>query len=335
MTEPAAGTVAGETSKAESKRAKRHARHAERRKRKRARAAFWLRSVRSGVRWMPMPMACALGHALGTLGWFLGGRVRRQALEHLAFAMPEKSESERRRIGRRSCALIGRGMLAFVVAHRMGPDRALARLAVTGDEPVRAAIAEGNGVLIVTFHFGCFEMLAAWMGKNLGGRAVGRESDEDGPTAMLIDMRRDLGCDTIQRGEPREILRALRAAKPVAMLIDQDTSDVSGAFVPFFGRLAHTPLGPAALAVRTGAAVVMGFVTWDGLSRHRAFGLPPMYARTDLPAADAALELTARMTAAGEAEIRKRPDHWVWMHRRWNTRPEDHPDYPVFAEVPR
>lgn len=335
MTESAAPTSAGAPDAAEAKKAKRRARHAERRKRKRARAASWLKFVRSCVRWMPMPVACALGHALGTVGWYFGGRIRRQALEHLAFAMPEKPESERRRIGRRSCALIGRGMLAFIVAHRMGPDRALRLIEVTGSEPVRAAQAEGKGVLIVTFHFGSFEMLAAWMGKNLGGCAVGRESDEDGPTALLIDMRRDLGCTTIQRGEPREILRALRVAKPVAMLIDQDTSDVSGAFVPYFGRLAHTPLGPAALAVRTGAPVVMGFVTWDGLSRHKAYGLPPMYARTDLAPAEAALELTARMTRAGEDQVRAHPDHWVWMHRRWNTRPEDHPDYPVFTEVPR
>lgn len=335
MTQTDAGTAGDAASKAASRKAERRARHAERRKRKRARAASSLRALRAAVRWMPMPMACALGHALGTIGWYFGGRIRRQALEHLAFAMPEKSEGERRRIGRRSCALIGRGMLAFVVAHRMGPERALARVAVTGAEPVRAAQAEGKGALIVTFHFGCFEMLAAWMGRHLGGRAVGRESDEDGPTAMLIDMRRELGCDTIQRGEPREILRTLRAGNPVAMLIDQDTSDVSGAFVPYFGRLAHTPLGPAALAVRTGAPVVMGFVVWDGLSRHRAYGLAPMYARSDLPAAEAALELTARMTRAGEEQVRAHPDHWVWMHRRWNTRPEDHPDYPVWTEATR
>jgi KDO2-lipid IV(A) lauroyltransferase len=147
---------------------------------------------------------------------------------------------------------------------------------------------------------------------------------------MLIDMRRELGCDTIQRGEVREVVATLRAGKPVAFLVDQDTDDVKGAFVPFFGRLAHTPIGPAALAVRMGVPVVMGFISWEGLTRHRVHVLPALRPREDLPREEQVLELTARMTKIGEDEIRKRPDHWVWVHRRWETRPEDHPDYPVY-----
>jgi KDO2-lipid IV(A) lauroyltransferase len=297
---------------------------------KRRRAVRFLKIVRGAVRWLPMSVACAAGEVLGRLVYMGAGRWRRQTDAHLAASLPELSPAERRRIGRRSFALLGRGGFAFFVAHRQGAERTLARLTTEGLENLDAALAEKKGVLLVSFHYGCFEFLGCGIGTRYGARAVGAPSDDTGPTSVLIEMRKDLGCDTIQRGDPLEIIRTLKAGKPVSLLIDQDTSDVHGGFVPFFGQLAHTPLGPAALAVKMGVPVVMGFITWEGLTRHRVTVLPALRPRTDLPAAEAALELTARMTKVGEDEVRKRPEHWVWVHRRWETRPEDHPDYAVF-----
>lgn len=310
----------------QARRAKRSAKRAASRRR----AVVFLRIVRFVAGWMPMPLACAVGHALGSLAYSVWPRWRAQTVEHVATAFPQMSAAEHRRIARRSFALLGRGGFAFVVAHRMGAARALARVAIEHRENAESVMAEGKGMLLVTFHYGAFELLASVIGTELGCRAVGRESDEDGPTALLIEMRRDLGCDTIQRGEVREIVSTLRAGKPVAFLVDQDTDDVKGAFVPFFGRLAHTPIGPAALAVRMGVPIVMGFISWEGLTRHCVHVLPALRPREDLPREEQVLELTARMTKIGEDEIRKRPDHWVWVHRRWETRPEDHPDYPVY-----
>jgi KDO2-lipid IV(A) lauroyltransferase len=314
----------------QARRAKRSAKRAASRRR----AVAFLRIVRAAVRWMPMPVACAAGHALGSFAFTVWPRWRGQTVRHVAMAFPEKSAAEHRRIARRSFALLARGGFAFVVAHRMGAKRVFERVAIEGRENAYDALAEGKGLLLVTFHYGAFELLASLIGTELGCRAIGRESDEDGPTAMLIDMRRDLGCDTIQRGEVREVVSTLRSGKPVAFLVDQDTDDVKGAFVPFFGRLAHTPIGPAALAVRMGVPVVMGFIWWEGLTRHGVRVMPAIRPREDLPRDEQVLELTARMTKIGEDEIRKRPDHWVWVHRRWETRPEDHPDYPVYPPVP-
>src|SRR6185503_6394123 len=151
---------------------------------------------------------------------------RRQSLLHASMAFPEMSASEHRRIVRRSFALLARGGFAFVVAHRMGAERALERVSIDGREIAEGVLAEGKGMLLATFHYGCFELMASLLGREAGCKAVGRESDEDGPTAMLIDMRRELGCDTIQRGDVREIVSTLRAGKPVAFVIDQDTDDV-------------------------------------------------------------------------------------------------------------
>jgi KDO2-lipid IV(A) lauroyltransferase len=316
-----------------ARREARKTRRAENRAASRKRAVVFLRVLRGAVAWMPMPIACAAGYALGTLAYYAIPKWRHQSVRHVAMAFPERSAAEHRRIARREFANLGRGGFAFVVAHRMGADRALSRVTIENREHADAALAEGKGMIFVTFHFGCFELMASLIGRETGCRAVGRESDEDGPTAMLIDMRRELGCDTIQRGEIREIVSTLRAGKPVAFLIDQDTDDVKGVFVPFFGRPAHTPIGPAALAIRAGVPIVMGFIEWDGLSRHRVRVLPVLRPREDLSRDEQVLELTARMTKLGEDEIRRRPDHWVWVHRRWDTRPEDHPDYPVYPSA--
>ena len=299
----------------------------------RRRAVVWLKLLRAAVRWLPLSVACLLGDGLGSLAWFCAGRARRQSLAHLALAFPEASAAKRRHISRRCFALLGRGMLAFVVLHRMGKDRALARIRVEGEEAVLKTRAENKGGIYVSFHFGMFEMFATYVGGRLGVRPVSRPDEGGGPTEMLLAMRRDLGCETILRGDVRELLRSLRRGEGIALLIDQDSSDVNGAFVPFFGRLAHTATGAAVLAVRTGAPVLMGFIEWEGLTRHRAHVLPAILPRTDLAPDEAVLELTARMTRMGEAEVRRRPDHWVWMHRRWQTRPEDHPELPVFTGV--
>jgi KDO2-lipid IV(A) lauroyltransferase len=291
--------------------------------------------VRGVVRRLPMPVACAFGHGLGVLVYTFARSWRVQSERHVAVAFPDMPPKERRRVARRSFGLLGRGAATFIVAHRMGAARALAHVRIEDSPEVRTALADPRGCLVVTSHFGCFELLAAWLGREHGGRPVGVGTDRDGPVALAIQMRRELGSDTIERGSPREILRTLNAGKPVAFLIDQDTSDVKGVFVPFFGRLAHTPLGPASFAVRTGAPVLMGFIEWTGLARHRAYAAGVLRPRADLPPAEAVLELTARMTKVGEEQIRRRPDHWVWVHRRWQTRPEDHPDYPVYDEVAR
>lgn len=320
--------------RAEERRWRRKRKRGERRRASRRRAASALRAVRAVVGRLPMPVACALGHALGNVAYLVGGRARRQAHANLDDVLAGTPRRERRRIARRSFALAARGIAAFLVAHRMGRERARRYLTVEGEEHVRAALATGKGPIAVSFHFGCFEFLDTWVSE-FRGCYVSRETDEDGPNALLFQMRRDLGVETIERGQVRELLGAIRDARPVGMLIDQDTDDVNGVFVPFFGKLAYTAPGAAALALRLGAPLIMFFVEWEGLTRHRVRVLPMLEPRKDLSRDEAALELTARMTRIGEEEVRRRPDHWVWMHRRWQTRPEDKPDCAVWREETR
>ena len=341
-TDPPTGAPTDALTDEQKQRLRGKAQRSQARRRREKRGYRTLLAARAVVRRLPLPVAAILGHATGTLAWYLMPAARRKTLGNLEIALGrEMSARARRRIGRRSFAHLGRGVMSFAVLHRMGADRALRLVeghGVLEALSVRAPAAPGDGserpetrgALFVTFHYGLFELFAAWLADRTRLHAVGREAREMAPTGLLIRMREEMGCPTIQRGNPRDILRVLREGGTVGFLVDQDVSDIRGVFVPVFGTRAHTPIGPATFAVRTGLPVVFGVIEWTGLTTHRAMALPPMFARRDLSPDDAALELTARITKAGEDAIRRRPDHWVWMHRRWETRPESHPDRAVW-----
>jgi KDO2-lipid IV(A) lauroyltransferase len=131
------------------------------------------------------------------------------------------------------------------------------------------------------------------------------------------------GIETIRRGSApagRQLLSALRRNALLGMLIDQDT-DVEGVFVPFFGRLAYTPVGAAALALRMDARVLCGFLVREGAARHRVVLEGPIELARSGDADRDALENTARLTNLIERHIRAYPDQWIWFHRRWKRRP--------------
>jgi KDO2-lipid IV(A) lauroyltransferase len=298
----------------------RQKRRAEERHARRRRREPWLRLGRGLIRYLPLPVACLLGDALGSCVYWFGGWVRRQTLANLAIAFgTTHDERARKRIARRVFANAGRGLFAWIVSHRMGPERALAQCEVVCPEEVRAAIS--GGAICLSQHYGMFELAGVHGARAFAMRPVGRDGRDGDPTSMLIAMRREMGGETIEQGNPRELVRVLKARGVVGMLIDQDIRGVNGIFVPFFGKPAHTPIGPATFAVRMDVPLVLFRIEWTGLTRHRITYGPVLHARKDLPADAAVRDLTARATAAGEEAIRLRPDHWLWMHERWRTEP--------------
>jgi KDO2-lipid IV(A) lauroyltransferase len=135
---------------------------------------------------------------------------------------------------------------------------------------------------------------------------------------FIVESRRRFGVETIGRGTTaaaRDILQTLRGGDVLGLLIDQSIK-AETAPIPFFGMAAPTPIGPARLAARSGAMAIAGFIERqaDGIQRIR-FEEPIPTSRDTDP-----IELTARMTAAIEAQIRRVPEQWVWMHDRWRER---------------
>ena len=147
---------------------------------------------------------------------------------------------------------------------------------------------------------------------------VARSLDEPEQQEMLAGLRARFGTPTIERGEEgavRQLLGTLRRGGALGMLIDQDSGKMEGVWVPFFGRPAFTPVGAAKIALKQQAAVVPVFIERLENGRHVVRFQAPL----DLP--EDPQEATALMTSKIEEHIRRRPEQWVWMHRRWRRQP--------------
>lgn len=298
---------------------------------KRLRRALRSAAIRAAVRLaslLPLGWALALGDLLGRIGWVLARRTRRLAIAHLALALPELSGAERRAVARASFLHVGRAAAEAVAARRIDPRlEAYVGIAGDGERLLREARAAGKGVVLVTGHLGNWELFARRFVRVTGPAAtIARPSWDARIDAMVAAFRRSGGVTTLWRGHAstgRALLKAFRQGVPVGFLIDQDT-DVEGVFVPFFGRLAWTPRGPADLALRFGAPVFVAWTRRRGPGRGEGYLLEiePVAYDPDPPDREAeVVALTARCTARLEAAIRRAPGEWVWMHERWKRRP--------------
>jgi KDO2-lipid IV(A) lauroyltransferase len=270
---------------------------------------------------LPLRTAQWLGASLGRAVFVLARKQRRLAQAHLAIAFPELSERERHGIARASFANLGR--MAFELSQTRKIDRCI-RDFVRWDEAdiatLRGVVQPGRGALFITGHIGNWELLARRIvAEGVDHLVVGRTPGDPGLAALLADMRREGGIRMVDRSAlsaRREILSGLRRGALVGILIDQDTR-VQGMFVPFFGRLAHTPRVAEDLARRLGTPVLVGF------AHHRPDGGYLLRTEVFGTGGSEANGLTERLTARIEAEIRAHPDEWVWMHERWRRRPGD------------
>ena len=198
-------------------------------------------------------------------------------------------------------------------------------------------LVAGRGAIFMSGHFGNFEFGAAWLARRMPVDLVVRPLSNPRVDAWLTARRRAAGFGLIRADAGvRAVFSALRDGHAVAMLADQDARR-HGVFVPFLGRPASTPVGPARVSLRTGAPIVMGFVTRRADGRHELSIEPPIVEGGEDDAA--ALRLTARHTAILEAWVRKRPEAWFWLHRRWKTAPPAgsgaaaaNPDRPVAVD---
>jgi len=282
--------------------------------------ALLVRALRGGVRAMPWRRSLRLGSALGDVARALG--IRRAVAEaNLASAFPDRSPHERARIladhyrqlGQVACEYARLGELVRAPA---GQVIAEAR----GLEHLEEARRGGRGAILLTGHYGNFELVGAWLGQRHPVDFVTKPLSNSAVDAMRIRMLAEAEVGFIPLGPGvRRVFAALKKNRWVAMVADQDARD-HGVFVPFLGRPSSTPVGPAALALRTGAPIVMGFATRREDGRHDLDVIPPL----EMPGpdeADAVHALTARHAACLEAWVRKHPEMWLWLHRRWKTPP--------------
>ena len=274
--------------------------------------------VAGAVRLLPMSAVRACGAALGRAAYRVDRFHRRIALENLAHAFPSRAEAERRLLARRMFAHFGSLLLELMKFGALSRDQMLRLVAIEGEERVRAAYQQGRGVLFFTGHFGYWEMQAITQPLRVQPVSVlARPLDNPRLHAMLEEIRTRTGNTVIYRqGAIRKVLRELSHNRGVALLIDQHLHTPDAVYVDFFGRQAATTSALAALALRTGAPVIPVFALPLPRGRYRFVYEHPV----DPPAGDspdAIREFTQRCTDVLEMYVRRHPELWLWMHRRW------------------
>ena len=204
-----------------------------------------------------------------------------------------------------------------------------------GREHLEQASALGKGMILVTCHFGNFELLGAWLAQNgLPMKVIGTSLYDPRFDQILVETRNSAGYTNIARGKgTREIIRTLRNGEAIGMLIDQDTTATS-TFVNFFGRPAHTPTGPAVLARRLDVPIIPVFMYMkDDFSYHLECQPPLELIKTDDEDGDITANIQ-KISNAYETMIRRFPGQWGWMHKRWHTQPDpDNPDGVIYEDT--
>jgi Kdo2-lipid IVA lauroyltransferase/acyltransferase len=289
-------------------------------------AAAWPFIKMLGI--LPRSVSRALAIFLSQIVYLLHARLRRVGMRNLRMAFPEKSDAERKRILRGVFRSLGRELAELCQFPRYSPENVEQVVVYDGLENYQRAYARNKGVLFLTAHFGGWE-LSAFV-HSLHGHwlhIVMRPMDNPYLDHLLQSYRTMHGNKVVPKDDfVRGLLAAMKAGEGVGILMDTNMTPPQGIFVDFFGIPACTASGLARIALRTGAAVVPGFTIWDeSMAKYRLRFDPAMeLVRTGNLEADIR-ENTQRFTKVIEDYVRQYPDQWLWVHRRWKTRPEGQP----------
>ena len=284
---------------------------------------YWAVVAARGVaRRLPEPVVDAIGAAIGMAFYLIDWQHRRVARANLEQCFPNKSAAERRAIARGTFKHFGRVLLKLLTFSTLTPEQMMAASEYEGDERVRLAYAKGKGILFFTGHFGFWELHALAHAVKL--RPIGvlaRALDNARLNDLLERVRTTTGNSVIYRqGAVRRVLKTLAAGEGVALLIDQHMHSPDAIWVNFFRRPAATTSTLAVLALRTGAAVIPVFAHPLPGGRYKFVYESPV----EPPAAEgpeAIRDFTQRCTDVLEMHVRKHPELWLWMHRRWRDAP--------------
>ena len=277
---------------------------------------------------LPRPLSRAFAVALARVVYLLHFRLRQVGMRNLAMVFPEKSVAERARILRGVFTSLGRQLAELCQFPRYTRENVDEVVVYDGLENYQRAYARGKGVLFLTAHFGGWELSA--FAHSLHGHwlhVVMRPMDNEYLDRLLQSFRTMHGNKTVAKDDfVRGLLAAMKAGETVGILMDTNMTPPQGIFVDFFGIAACTASGLARIALRTDAAVVPGFTIWDpALGKYRLRFDPALaLVRTGDLEADIAAN-TQMFTKVIEDYVRKYPEQWLWVHRRWKTRPEGQP----------
>jgi KDO2-lipid IV(A) lauroyltransferase len=278
---------------------------------------------------LPRRAALFAGRVIARIIRLLHGRLRRVGHRNLSMAMPDLSKREREEIIKGVFRSLGRLLGEFSQLPKLTPQNIRRVVVYDGLENYTKAAQQGRGVLLLTGHFGAWE-LCAYAQAVYGHPLSFLERPLDNPLLdrLIRRYREGSGNRAIDKNRAvREVLQSLREGRDVGLLIDVNTLPEQGVFCDFFGIPACSTTGLAVFALRFEAPVVPGFLIWDEREKiHRLIFEPeaPLIRTGDFK--EEVQLNTAQFTQIIERMARRHPDQWLWIHKRWRTRPEGEPD---------
>jgi len=273
---------------------------------------------------LPLGFTRFLGRILFRFAMRFMKREKRRMREHIEIAFPELDEKQRDQIVRGCADHLGNVLGEVAWLWRADAADVEKMCEIEGIEHIEEALAGGRGGILATGHIGNWELLNARLGVfGVPITVAVRELDDSRVDQLVTTLRTRFGSMVILRGSSagQQLLRALRKGGGVGLLIDQDIPSIPGVFVPFFNRPTWTPSGAAMLALRARCPIMPGFIHRKPDGTHKIKIYPPLEVPNEGTLKEKVHEMTAAATAAAEWQVRAWPEQWVWMHRRWRTRP--------------
>ena len=285
-------------------------------------------SLLAVFRRLPRHASRALGSTTALLAQALFPRLRRTGLRNLELAFPESSLHWREKTLRSTMRMLGWQLAEFARMERWTRDSVASFTRMEGFENYEAANAKGRGVLVLTGHLGAWELSSYYF--SLIGYPMSmviRRLDNPLVDARVNQIRCRHGNRVLHKDDfARGLLSAMHQGETVGILMDTNMTPPQGVFVPYFGMDACTAAGMARVALKTRAAVVPGFMLWEPAEQKYVLRFLPEVelTRTGDTEADI-LTNTAKFNAVIESVVRQYPEQWLWLHRRWKTRPPGEP----------
>jgi KDO2-lipid IV(A) lauroyltransferase len=289
-------------------------------------APVWLILKMLGA--LPRGIARGIAAAATSLLFSLQPRLRKTAEFNLRLAFPDWTDTQRKEVTRKMLRNLGWMAAEFARLPRLTKENIENLVILEGHENFLEGQRRGKGVLYLTGHIGAWELSSfahALYGYPL--HYMARPLDNKRLDALVNQYRCASGNRPIFKNESaRVMLKILKDSGTVGILADQNTLPAEGEFVDFFGKLACTTTGLARVALHTGAAVVPGYAYWDEtIQKYRLRFEPPVELIQTGDTERDVFENTQRFAKVIEEIIRKHPDQWVWVHKRWKTRPKGEP----------
>ncbi len=274
---------------------------------------------------LPRRPVLKFARAMGSMAFCFKSGMRKRAIYNLRRALgPGISRDEIIKTGRGVFRHFITAAFDLMFIPRLCKNGRINEIVTTaGMEHLDRALAKGKGVMMLTAHFGDWEILGTWLAQNgYPMKVIGRPIFDPGLDRLLVSIRNRAGYTNIARGSSSlEILRTIKKGGAIGMLIDQDVQ-VQGVFADFFGRKAFTPTGPVLLARRFGTPIVPIFCRRCDDMHFEVTCMPEIEQGKSGDDREDILATTERINQVYEEVIRETPEQWVWMHKRWKTRPQ-------------